>query len=141
MSMQRLIVLSTALFGAAVLMVGCGGGGNKAAQQSTGAPAAAASPAAVASPAIVPAAAGSATVAPVPAKLNCGTMSPVWANTRTHVYHTASDPLYGRTRHGQYMCPQQAASAGYHPAGGTHARKGHHKAASPGAMAQPSPSP
>ena len=135
MSMRRLIGLSTALLGAAILAVGCGGGGNKAAQQSTAAPA-------VASPAAVPAGGGSAAaVAPVPAKLKCGAVTPVWANTRTHVYHTASDPLYGRTKHGQYMCPQQAASAGYHAAGGAHARKGHHKAVNPGAMARPSPSP
>jgi hypothetical protein len=56
--------------------------------------------------------------APVPANLNCGTATPVWANQRTHVYHTSSDPLYGRTKHGAYMCPDAAKSAGYRVAAG-----------------------
>ncbi len=141
MPARRFFSLWATLFITAFLVTGCGGG-NKAPKQNTGATAAA-SP--VASPAAAPAKAG-ATTAPVPAKLNCGAVQPVWANMRTHVYHTASDPLYGRTRHGQYMCPQQAASAGYHAAGAGsagmhHGRKGHHGSATPGAMAQPSPSP
>src|SRR5690242_19071494 len=51
---------------------------------------------------------------PVPATLHCGAVAPVWANTKTKVYHVSSDPLYGRTKHGEYMCPQTAASEGYH---------------------------
>lgn len=54
--------------------------------------------------------------APVPANLKCGAVQPVWVNQRSRVYHEATDPLYGRTKHGQYMCPQAAIAAGYHKA-------------------------
>jgi hypothetical protein len=127
-------------------LVACGGGKKTTSTstttvQSSPAASAPASPvAAQASPAAAPPGAG-ATVAPVPAKLSCGSQEPVWANTRTHVYHLSTDPLYGRTRHGQYMCQRAAVNAGYREAGQharTHRGKSH---ASPGAMAQPSPSP
>lgn len=63
------------------------------------------------------------TLATVPPGLNCGAVRAVWVNTKTHVYHEPSDPYYGRTKHGEYMCPSQAAKEGYHKAGaGSHAK-------------------
>jgi len=58
--------------------------------------------------------------APVPSSLNCGAVQPVWVNERSHVYHEPADPLYGRTKHGEYMCPSAAIAAGYHKARGGH---------------------
>ena len=58
------------------------------------------------------------TIATVPPGLTCGAVRAVWVNTKTHVYHEPSDPYYGRTKHGEYMCPSQAAKEGYHKAGG-----------------------
>lgn len=57
------------------------------------------------------------TLATVPPGLNCGAVRAVWVNTKTHVYHEPSDPYYGRTKHGEYMCPSQAVKEGYHKAG------------------------
>jgi hypothetical protein len=136
--------LSAAAITIALMLSACGGGHTR---QSTTTSNAGASPAA--SPAASPnapshAQSGGATAgspAPVPASLNCGAVSPVWANTRTHVYHVASDPLYGRTKHGQYMCPEQAASAGYHQAGGGAGKEHHHRHGGGAMQAQPSPSP
>lgn len=55
-------------------------------------------------------------VKPVPGNVNCNGVPPVWANPRSHVYHEPNDRLYGRTKHGMYMCPTQAMAAGYHKA-------------------------
>jgi hypothetical protein len=71
-------------------------------------------------------AAGSAPSAPpfpaqIPATLNCGGAQPVWVNKRSRAYHLPTDPAYGRTKHGTYMCPDAAMAAGYHEAG-THGR-------------------
>jgi hypothetical protein len=77
-------------------------------------------------------------MAAVPPKLNCGAVKPVWVNTHSHVYHEPGDPYYGHTKYGKYMCPSQAAAAGYHAAGGA---RHHRSKRSGGAMAQPSPSP
>ena len=57
-------------------------------------------------------------LASVPPGLNCGAVRAVWVNTKTHVYHEPSDPYYGRTKHGEYMCPSQAVNEGYHKARG-----------------------
>ncbi len=54
--------------------------------------------------------------APIPPNLGCTNSRPVWVNTRTKVYHVPEDPLYGRTRHGQYMCENDAVAAGDHAA-------------------------
>ena len=56
------------------------------------------------------------TLATVPPTLQCGAVQPVWVNLKSHVYHLQSDPLYGRTKHGEYMCPSTAKAQGYHPA-------------------------
>ncbi|HZZ66165.1 MAG TPA: hypothetical protein VFE17_11735 [Candidatus Baltobacteraceae bacterium] len=130
---------------AAIALTGCGGG-NKASNTSTttstttqSSPAAApASPAAAAaSPGAMHAMQGS--VAPVPSTLHCGAVQPVWVNPRSHVYHEPSDPRYGRTRHGKYMCPSQAVAAGYHAAGSGSGSYGKHHHRSSGAMAPASP--
>lgn len=52
------------------------------------------------------------------ASMNCGAAKPVWVNTKSKAYHEQSDPLYGHTKHGEYMCPSAAMAAGYHRAGG-----------------------
>lgn len=48
-----------------------------------------------------------------PTGLHCGTQAPVWANERTKVYHLQGDPYYGRTKHGGYICEQDAVRAGF----------------------------
>lgn len=72
------------------------------------------------------------TLATQPPGLSCGAVQPVWVNSKTHVYHVSSDPLYGRTKHGQYMCPSEAVKEGYHKAAGGK----HHHAASSDATTQ-----
>ncbi len=61
--------------------------------------------------------------APIPATLNCGAVQPVWTNPHSHTYFEPSAPFYGRTKTGTYMCPKDAAAAGYHKASG-HRRHG-----------------
>jgi len=55
--------------------------------------------------------------------MDCGAVKPVWVNTKTHVYHTMNDPMYGKTKHGKYMCPSAAKAEGDHPAGGAMMQK------------------
>lgn len=62
------------------------------------------------------------TLATVPPGLNCGAVRAVWVNKKSHVYHEPSDPYYGRTKHGAYMCPADAKAQGYHKAGGKHSK-------------------
>lgn len=59
-------------------------------------------------------------------KPNCGAVQPVWVNLNTKVYHQPGDPMYGKTKHGEYLCPSQASSQGFRPAGGS-AKVHHHK--------------
>lgn len=48
---------------------------------------------------------------------NCGAAKPVWVNLKSRAYHEPDDPLYGKTKHGEYLCPDQATAQGFHPAG------------------------
>lgn len=54
---------------------------------------------------------------------DCGAVQAVWVNVKTRVYHRPGDPLYGKTKHGEYLCPAQAQAQGFRPAGGHH----HHR--------------
>jgi hypothetical protein len=48
---------------------------------------------------------------------NCGAVQAVWVNLNTKAYHEPGDPYYGKTKHGEYLCPSQAKAQGFHPAG------------------------
>jgi hypothetical protein len=76
------------------------------------------------------------------AALNCGAVKPVWVNLKSKAYHEAGDPYYGKTAHGQYMCPSAATAAGYHLAGSAGAM-GHHrgKSSAGSEYANPTPTP
>lgn len=50
------------------------------------------------------------------AKAHCPSDTVVWANTRSHVYHLAGTPQYGKTKHGAYMCEGETAAAGFRAA-------------------------
>jgi hypothetical protein len=45
------------------------------------------------------------------------TKGQVWVNLNTKAYHASTDPLYGKTKHGQFMAMADADKAGYHMAG------------------------
>jgi uncharacterized Zn-finger protein len=64
------------------------------------------------SPAPSPAATGS------PA-LSCNGESPVWALQHPKVYLLPGDRLYGKTKHGEFICRSQAHAEGYRPARGS----------------------
>lgn len=57
---------------------------------------------------------GVATTATPP---NCGAVKAVWVNLSSKVYHEPSSPWYGKTKHGEYLCPSQAKKEGFRPAG------------------------
>ena len=63
------------------------------------------------------------------AALNCGGESPVWAIGRAKAYLLASDPHYGKTKYGHYICLSQARAEGLHPA--RHPFRKRHKKQSP----------
>ncbi len=48
---------------------------------------------------------------------NCGAVKAVWVNLNSKVYHEPGDPYYGKTKHGEYLCPSQAKAQGYHRSG------------------------
>jgi hypothetical protein len=54
---------------------------------------------------------------------DCGAVKAVWVNLNTKVYHEPGDPSYGKTKHGEYLCPSQAAAQGFHRAGSGKRRK------------------
>ncbi len=121
-------------------LAACGGGGGSQ-SSSSAEPSSSAAAMSVVSPGAMSAASpgsmGGGVAAPVPSGLNCGAVQPVWVNQRSHTYHEPADPLYGRTKHGSYMCPSAAVAAGYHKASGKYR---HHRAMG-GAMEGAEPSP
>jgi len=123
-------------------LTACGGGSKSTTSTTTTQNQAAASPAASPAGGSMTGGMAAGAAAPVPASLHCGATAPVWANSKSHVYHTSTDPLYGKTKHGQYMCAQTAVAQGYHAAGPRGAMPGskrHHKSGSMMALPQPSP--
>ncbi len=131
MSLRNQIV-GALLIGA---LTACGGGNNQSSSSADTSASAGAMSTSGAMNAASPGGMSMQTQAAIPPGLNCGAVQPVWVNQRSHTYHDPSDPLYGRTRHGQYMCPSAALAAGYHKASGKY--RHHHGGTMEGA--QPSP--
>jgi hypothetical protein len=48
--------------------------------------------------------------------LDCNGKFPVWVLQSPKVYLMPGDHLYGKTKHGQYLCKSQAHAEGYRPA-------------------------
>jgi hypothetical protein len=114
---QRIVSGITAICAAAIL-VGCGGGGSSS---STSTP----TPGAMAAPGATMEAqhthgAPLAQAAPVPPGLKCTGDVMVWVNLDRKSYHESTDPYFGRTKSGKYMCKADAVTAGYHAAGAMH---------------------
>jgi hypothetical protein len=53
---------------------------------------------------------------------DCHGESPVWGLTGPKVYLLPEDRLYGKTKHGEYLCLSQAESQGYR-----HGRRPRHR--------------
>jgi hypothetical protein len=51
-----------------------------------------------------------------PSAASCGGESPVWAIPGPKVFLLPDDRLYGKTKHGTYLCLSQAEALGYRPA-------------------------
>ena len=117
-------VLAVAL--ALVVPAGCGGGSssdNNSAATSSADNSAAMNSAADNSAATNSAAGDSgATGSQTP--MDCGAVKAVWVNLKTKAYHEPNDPYYGKTKHGEYLCPSAAKAQGFHPAGGGMHKKG-----------------
>lgn len=67
---------------------------------------------------------------PIPADLHCTGDVVVWVNLKTKAFHESTDPFFGRTVDGKYMCKADAATAGYHEAG---SMRSHHHSPAPDA--------
>ncbi|HEX4013232.1 MAG TPA: hypothetical protein VHX17_04975 [Candidatus Cybelea sp.] len=122
---MRTTILSVFLI-AAVSLTGCGGSkAGKAAQNAANAAATAASDAGSAASNAMQSAGGAMAGDQTPP--NCGAVSAVWVNLRTKVYHQSGDPMYGKTKHGEYLCPSAAKAQGFRPAGGAGEAVKHHR--------------
>ena len=99
---------SLAVLLAVALLAGCG---QKASTRTT-----AITPAPVESGALPAGHGANSALASSPSDLHCGNEPVVWVNERSKVYHTQSDPYYGHTKSGGYMCELDAVHAGYHAA-------------------------
>ena len=72
--------------------------------------------------------ASSAGASPAPSpSLNCNGESPVWALRSPKVYLVSDDRLYGKTKHGQYLCLSQAQAEGFQPARHPFQHHRHHR--------------
>ena len=91
-------------------LVACGGG--KSSQNATSAPAASQAAGAESSGGSMGSTTENSTTVP-----NCGAVKAVWVNLSTKVYHEPGDQYYGKTKHGEYLCPSQAKAQGFHRAG------------------------
>jgi hypothetical protein len=49
------------------------------------------------------------------AQRHCPADAVVWLNTSSATYHLRSDPWYGRTQRGAYVCKIEAEKDGMHP--------------------------
>ena len=122
MNLRFLRILTT--LAAVAALSACGGGHKNTTTTTTTTNNAAASPAAYASSSAMTGHSKSSTgtmmngAAPVPASLDCGSTQVVWVNEHSHVYHYSSDPYYGRTKAGKYMCEADALKAGDHASKG-----------------------
>ena len=99
---------------AAAVVAGCGGGSQSSSSQATAAPMATTET--QREQAALPASA----MQPVPKDLGCSGADVVWVNMKTKSYHGSTDPFFGRTKNGKYMCKAAADAAGYHMAGAMH---------------------
>jgi hypothetical protein len=109
---RNALVLSLVL--AAAVAGGCGGGSQGSSSQATSAPSGTTE--AQREQAALP----TRQMRPVPKDIGCTGDDVVWVNTNTKSYHEPSDPFYGRTKNGTYMCKAAADAAGYHLAGSSH---------------------
>jgi len=99
---------------AAAVLAGCGGGSQSSSSQATAAPTATTE--AQREQAALP----TSSMQPIPKDLGCSGNDVVWVNMNTKSYHESSDPYFGRTKNGKYMCKAAADAAGYHMAGSMH---------------------
>ena len=106
------LILSVVLV--AAIAAGCGGGSQSSSSQASSAPSATTE--AQREQAALP----STQMQPVPRDIGCTGDDVVWVNMNTKSYHEPSDPYYGRTKNGKYMCKAAADAAGYHLAGSLH---------------------
>jgi hypothetical protein len=131
---QRLISGLAALC-AVTILAGCGGGGSSSSGSPTATPGTTmAMPAATTEAQRERGALPLAQAAPVPQGLQCSGDVMVWVNLKSKAYHDSTDPFFGRTKNGKYMCKTDAVNAGYHAAGAMHSRK-HANAPTPTATA------
>ena len=119
---------------AVTILAGCGGGGSGSGSSPTATPGTMAMPAATTEAQREKGTLPLAQAAPVPAGMQCSGDVMVWVNLKSKAYHDSTDPYFGRTKNGKYMCKTDAVNAGYHAAGAMHSRK-HANAPAPVATA------
>jgi hypothetical protein len=106
---------------AAAIIAGCGGGGSSSSSPTATPGAMTAMPAATMGASRVRTL-PLAQAAAVPQGLQCSGDVMVWVNLKSKSYHASTDPYFGRTKNGKYMCKADAVTAGYHAAGAMHGR-------------------
>lgn len=106
---------SLAAICAVAILSGCGGGSDSSSTTSTAT--AAGSPAMMSGTHHGYMGKPLANAVPVPADLHCTGDVVVWVNLKTKAFHESTDPFFGRTVSGKYLCKKDAATAGYHESG------------------------